>query len=1106
MRPAGGAFFSLIARARRRFLPRRHIQGRVAQIRSAANGNRHCRLATFLTLFAFAATAAQPMGTGTAGPAAAPIPDKIEYNRDVRPILSENCFACHGPDSAARKAGLRLDHLEFAILPRKDSSPAIVPGKPRDSELVHRILAPDPDDVMPPAKTLKTLTAREKELLTNWIAQGAKYQPHWSFIAPHRPPVPDVHNRRWVRNPIDNFILARLEHEGLAPTPEADRRTLARRVSLDLTGLPPTPDQVEAFVNDPSPDAYEKLVDCLLASPHYGEHRARYWLDAARYGDSNGIHFDNYREMWSYRDWVIEAFNRNKHFDQFTIEQLAGDLLPNRTLEQQIASGFNRCNITSNEGGAIDEEYLVLYARDRTETTAQVWLGLTAGCAVCHDHKYDPIPQKDFYSMSAFFNNTTQKAMDGNVKDTPPVVVVPAPDDRARWATLPKELNAAKERLDARRKSGKDDFNHWLAGASPELFADPLPNDKPLFHAVLADDQPRALKVNVGAETRELSLPADAAWQEGITAAKAFTTSSKNTPELADVGDFERDQGFSYAVWVRLGQGRDGAIFARMDDQHDYRGWDLWLQGGQPAIHIINHWPDDALKVVSKKALPENRWAHVCVTYDGSSKPKGVKIYIDGEVQETTVEAKMLKSTIRTKVPFKLGQRSTSSPVENAGLQDARIYGRALKAKEVKNLASDPRLAWLLTHPAEKRTEAEQKDLYDAWLTRIDPEYGDATSALAGVQKEEADIKARGTEALVMQERDTPGVAYVLYRGDYDQRRDKVAPATPSALPPMPADFPDNRLGFARWLLTPEQPLTARVTVNRFWEQVFGTGIVKTPGDFGVTGEMPSHPELLDWMAVQFRESGWDIKQFFKLLVTSATYRQAATVTPDRLAKDPENRLLSRGPRFRMDAEMVRDYALTASGLLVPEIGGPSVKPYQPEGIWEVVGMPESNTRNYKRDSGEKLYRRSLYTFWKRGAPPASMEIFNAPNRETCTVRRERSDTPLQALVTLDDPQFVEAARHLAQLAIEEGGTQEANRLEFMAERLLARPLRPEELKITDASLHRLLTHYQAAPKDAEALIDVGESKPEPALDKPKLAAYTMIANELLNLDEVLNK
>jgi hypothetical protein len=1034
----------------------------------------------------------------------------IGYNREIRPILSENCFPCHGADSAARKANLRLDRFEDAILPRKDSQPAIVPGKPNESALVSRITATDPDDIMPPAKTHKVLTADQKALLKQWIASGAKYQLHWSFIAPTRPKLPEVQNRRWVRNPIDAFILARLEREGLAPAPEADRRTLARRVSLDLTGLPPTPEAVEAFVDDQSPDAYEKLVDRLLASPRWGEHRARYWLDAARYADSNGIHIDNYREIWPYRDWVINAFNQNLPFDQFTIEQLAGDLLPYHTpaqhREQQTASGFNRCNITTSEGGAIDDEYYVLYTRDRTETTSQVWLGLTAGCAVCHDHKYDRFTQKEFYSMSAFFNNTTQKAMDGNVKDTPPIVIVPTKADQARWDALPPQKKRAKKKADHRHDSAHEEFDAWLATASPDAFLRVLPPGEPELHALLADNQARDLRVTVGGAERCLTLKTNAAWEEGAVATKAFTTSAKTTPEIPDVGDFDRDQGFSFAAWVRLGKDKDGAIFARMDDKNDFRGWDLWLDGGKPSTHIVHKWPEDAIKVLSNKALESNRWTHVCITYDGSAKAKGVKIYIDGNRQETSSQNDKLDGTIRTKMPFKIGQRSTSSPVDGAGLQDLRIYARALNQEEVKGLSGATRLTWLLAKPAPSRSEAERDDLYNGWLKHVDPAYQAANGFFTGLENEESEIKARGAITHVMQEKDEAAIAYVLNRGEYTQKRDKVTARTPEALPPMPESFPTNRLGFAKWLLLPEQPLTARVTVNRFWQEVFGTGIVKTAGDFGVSGEMPSHQELLDWLAVDFRESGWDVKRMFKLFVTSATYRQSAAIEPIKLAKDPENRLLSRGPRFRMDAEMIRDTALDVSGLLVDKIGGPSVKPYQPDGVWEAIAMDVSNTRIYKRDSGDKLYRRSLYTFWKRQAPPVTMEIFNAPNRETCAVRRERSDTPLQALATMNDTQFVEAARVLAQRSLKEVCSTEEARLNFMADRLLSRPLRPEEMKVARASLNDLLSSYKDAPDDADELLEIGESKPDESIDPPTLAAYTMVANELMNLDEVLNK
>ncbi len=1034
--------------------------------------------------------------------AAAALP--LEYNRDIRPILSENCFACHGADSAARKAKLRLDRFEDAIAKPEAGAPAIVPGQPDQSEAIRRIFD-EGDDLMPPAKSHKIITPAQKALLKRWVTEGAKYQVQWSLIAPQRPAAPSVKKADWARNPIDTFILARLEQEKLKPAPEADRRTLARRVSLDLTGLPPTPETVAAFVNDQSPDAYEKLVDRMLSSPQWGEHRGRYWLDAARYGDTHGIHFDNFREMWTYRESVFNAFNANMPFDQFTIEQLAGDLLPNATLDQKIASGFNRCNITTSEGGAIDEEYLVLYARDRTDTTSQVWLGLTAACAVCHDHKYDPLSQKEFYQMAAFFNNTTQPAMDGNRKDTPPIVVVPKPEDRARWAELQTATNTAAKQVEARRQSARPDFEAWLAKPEFAGLESRMPTSQPVFFAALAEGGGESLSVKVGGETRTNHLDPNASWREGAVAAKAWTVSGAAAPEFKGIGDFDRDQKFSGAVWVKPLTNQTGAIFARMNEGDIQRGWDLWLEDGRPAAHIIHSWSDDAIKVSAKSKLPAEKWSHVGVTYDGSSKAEGLRIFVNGEEQPVNVDKNTLKKTVRTDAPFTIGKRNGGPQLEQAGIQDIRLFDTELARSEVKALAQLGRMKWLAAKSDQERTKDETEELFPYWLVAIDQKYPALVESKTKLEVEVKEIASRGSIAHVMHERDAAAEAYMLFRGEYDKRREKLAPATPDALPPMPADLPRNRLGFAQWLLRPEHPLTARVTVNRFWQELFGAGLVRTAGDFGVAGEMPSHPELLDWLAVEFRESGWDVKKFFKLLVTSATYRQAPNVTKEKLAKDPQNRLLARGPRFRMDAEMVRDHALATSGLLINKIGGPSVRPYQPSGLWDIVGLPEGNTRIYEQDKGENLYRRSVYTFWKRMSPPASLDIFNAPNRETCTVRRERTSTPLQALVTLNDPQFVEAARKLAEHALNSSPT-ETDRLDFMVQRLIARPLRPGERKIVTAGMKDLLAHYQKSPQAAEKLIAVGESKADARLDKPTLAAYTMMANQLMNLDEVLNK
>jgi hypothetical protein len=1027
--------------------------------------------------------------------------DPIQYNRDVRPILVEHCFKCHGADSAARKADLRLDRREAAV-----ESGAIRPSNPGESELVRRIFSTDAEEVMPPPSMHNHLTDAEKETLKRWIVAGAEYEPHWSFIAPRLPQPPAVKDVAWPRNAIDHFVLARLESHGLAPAAEADRRTLARRLSLDLVGLPPTPAEVEAFVADPAPDAYERYVDRLLDLPAWGEHRARYWLDAARYADTHGIHFDNYREMWSYRDWVIQAFNRNLPFDRFTVEQLAGDLLPNPTLEQQVATGFNRCNITTNEGGTIPEEYLVLYTRDRTETTSQVWLGLTSGCAVCHDHKFDPLSQREFYSLAAFFNNTTQPAMDGNVKDTPPIVRVPPAQDRVRWETLPGQLVGGKQKLESRKQAAAGDFSQWLSDPRKGLVANTLPTAGLELHAALDEGQGTAVRVKLGDRTREAALAPTTSWDAGYLSEKACAGRSGGVLEIAEAGDYERDQAFSFGGWFKLVKiEQSGAIMARMDDQHDYRGWDLFFDRGRVGAHVVHKWPSDAIKVMSKGAVKAGEWNHVLVVYDGSSAGAGIAIYLNGARQETTVHDAGLKNSVRAEVPFKIGQRHHGEQLADFVIQDVRIYGRLLQSAEVETLAQNSRAASLVARPA-PLNEAERNELYQWWLPKFDKPYQELARQVATLEQERAAIEARGTLTHVMKERGEAATAYILFRGEYDKRRDSVTPNTPEALPPLPADLPRNRLGFAQWLVRLEHPLTARVTANRFWQEMFGSGIVRTAGDFGVNGEPPSHPELLDWLAVDFRDSGWDVKRFFRQTVNSATYRQATVTTPEKLEKDPQNRLLSRGPRFRMDGEMVRDYALAGSGLLVRRLGGPSVRPYQPDGVWEAVAMPGSDTREYRRDQGDGLYRRSLYTFWKRAAPPASMEVFNAPNREYCTVRRERTDTPLQALVTLNDPQFVEAARHLAQTALKEGGETVESRLDFVARRLLCRPLRATELAVAKTSWQGLADFYSAHPQEAKDLLGFGDWKSDATMEPSALAAWTMLCNELLNLDEVLNK
>jgi hypothetical protein len=1031
--------------------------------------------------------------------------DTVRFNRDIRPLLAENCFACHGPDPANRKEGLRFDREEGFFSARKDGTP-VVKGDVAHSLMVQRITSPDSDQIMPPVKSHKTLTNPQKDLIKRWIEQGAPWEAHWSWIVPVKSTLPGVKNAAWVRNPIDQFILAKLEEKGLTPAAEADQRSLLRRVSFDLTGLPPTPEDIAAFLDDKSPDAYEHAVDRLLASPRYGEHRARYWLDAARYADTNGLHFDNFREMWPYRDWVIAAYNHNEHFDQFLTEQLAGDLLPNRTLDQQIASGFVRCNETTNEGGTIEEEARILYARDRTETVGRVFLGLTVGCAVCHDHKFDPILQKDFYSMSAFLNNGTMGGLDGNLQNTPPAIVVPKMEDRPQFAQLAADSDALRRQIEQRGASSHPEYERWLAAAIADKTPQALPTRDMQLLAPLNEGVGDVTHAMVNGEERDVVLAQRTKWAKAELSPMAMETQAWVAPVVTDVGDFDRESAYSCAVWAKLPKNATGAIVGRMNAADSYRGWDMWAESGRIGGHLIHHWDDDAIKVVSQRPADASKWHHFCVTYDGSGKASGYKVYVDGEAQATNTDHDSLKGTTRTTVPLKIGQRDQDSPIIGLRVENLRVYGRALAPAEVTQLAKAEKMSAIIAKPAEKRTDGDKKALHDYWLTSIDPQTRSLQSKMDGISQSMREIESRGAQTLVMQEKPTPPVAFVLFRGDYDKRREQVGPMTPGSLPPFPANLPRNRLGLAQWLTSADNPLPARVEMNRLWQQLFGVGIVKTAEDFGIMGDSPSNQELLDWLAVDFRESNWDIKRMVKLMVMSSTYRQAATDTPQKLEVDPDNRLLARGPRFRMDGEMLRDNALAASGLLSPMMGGPSVRPYQPPNIWDVVGLPEGNTRDYRQDHGESLYRRSVYTFWKRQAPPPSMEIFNAPTRETCTVRRDRTDTPLQALVTMNDTQFVEAARVLAQKAIQNGRAGFDSRLTFISDRVISRPFRPDEAAIVQSEYNDLLTYYRAHQDEAAKLLEVGESKRDPALDSAEHAAWTMVANQVMNLDEALNK
>ncbi len=1026
----------------------------------------------------------------------------IEFNRDIRPILADQCFSCHGPDGNSRKADLRLDQREAVI-----ASGAILPGKASESEVIRRILSSDPDEVMPPPDSHKKLTDEQRKLLQAWVDAGAEYQAHWAFISPTRPDLPEVKQVGWERNPIDRFVLAKLEAHGLSPNPEASLNTLVRRACLDITGLPPTPEEIEVVLNDPSPDRYEKYVDRLLDRPTWGEHRARYWMDYARYGDTHGIHFDNYREMYSYRDWVVEAFNQNLPFDQFTVEQLAGDLLPNATRDQQIASGFNRCNITTNEGGIIDEEYAVLYARDRVETTSAVWMGLTTGCAVCHDHKFDPISQREFYQLAAFFNNTTQRVRDGNVRDTPPIVPVPLPEDEAKYDSLIAERADLTKKMESRRKAGQTDFNKWLANTSAiskSMTEVTQRFPSPQAHIPLTDESVRSVPAILEGRFYNFPLDKNVTRVPGHVGAQAWQLSDVR-PEFQGVGNWGADQPFSIALWMKpKGDRNSGPVLGVVNEKQNHRGWELSLGVNKLTFTLSGDSAKEVIKFTSEKTIAANRWQHVALTYDGKSKAAGFKLYVDGELWRVKVATDALKGSTQGNSPLRLGSRSKGSLPESFAIQDVRLYASALDRDSLASIKDLSRATYLLSR--DKRPKPEMDELNNWYFANLDTSYQALAQQLAKVELERSQIESRGTIAHVMAEKPEPPLAYVLMRGDYDKRGDEVKPLTPSILPQLPESLPKNRLGLARWLVMNEHPLTARVTVNRFWQEVFGQGIVSSTGDFGVSGMQPSNQALLDYLAVQFRESHWNVKDLFRLMLTSATYRQSANVDEQKRTVDPNNVLMTRGPRFRLDGEAIRDYALYTSGLLSSRIGGKSVRPYQPPGVWEAVAMPNSDTKSYKEDTGESLYRRSLYTFWKRAAPPASLEIFNAPSREVCTVKRERTNTPLQALVTLNDPQFIEAARHLAQRAMKQKGLSDDERLQWLAMTVLARNLQDQEKKVVQQGQEKFKLHYQTNRPDAESLLSVGQSARDKELDPVDHATWTMIAHQLLNLDEALNK
>jgi hypothetical protein len=1169
------------------------------------------------------ASAESPPSTPAKAPEPAPSVQiaSIDFNRDIRPILANNCFACHGPDEKVRKAGLRFDDGVGGYTPLRSGNCAIAPGDKTKSALFDRITAADPGDRMPPAEFGKVLKPAEVELLGRWIDQGGKWVKHWSLIKPERRTLPQVKNTSWPKNAIDSFILARLEQEGLAPSPEADRRALLRRVTLDLTGLPPTLPEVDAFLADTSPDAYEKAVDRLLASPRYGEHMARYWLDVSRYADTNGYHIDNERFMWRWRDWVIDAFNRNMPFDKFAVEQLAGDLLPGASLEARLASGFNRNHMITFEGGAIPEEYRTQYVIDRVNTTGTAFMGMTVGCAQCHDHKFDPLTQKEYYQLFAFFNTQPENGLDGRAGNAVPLMKAPLPDQAAKLDEMNKELADLDGRLDKPMPELDNAQPAWEAQTSERLrarwtvlepaslnstggstlkqledksvLAEGNNPDQDVYELtarttvagisairleVLADDSlpnkgvgrsDNANFVLTEFET-EMASPSTPDTFQKVAFAQATADYSQKDFEIEDAIDGDPKTGWAVdskpesrvAVFVaKQPFGTDNGTILRIRLKHESsfakhsigrfrisvsnspdmtlsKSGSWYYNGPYPAkdgyiaydtayapekeVNLGETYEDGRSKWSEREDLEDGKkndlGGDICATYLyrvitapatrtawlALSSNDAMKLWVNGELIIEDNDKKGLTPDLdRVPVSLKQGENQILMKVVNFG----NAYTFSFKVVEEQVGEMPIELERALAQAAVQRSEQGAKGLRAIYRRANSREWRWLDEERNKKAKAVKDFEDLIPTAMVMQEMDQARDTFILTRGQYDQPADKVEAKLPAAFPPLPEGAPTNRLGLAEWLVDPSHPLTARVTVNRYWQQYFGTGIVMTSEDFGSQGEQPSHPELLDWLATEFVRSGWDIKALQRLIVTSAAYRQSSKVTPGLLEKDPGNRLLAHGPRFRMDAEMVRDNALAISGLLVEKAGGSSVRPYQPPGLWEEMAYGDGfSAQIYVQDHGDALYRRSMYTFWKRQVPPPAMLIFDGPIREVCIARRARTNTPLQALALLDDPQYVEASRALAQRILKEAGPDPVARASYGFCLATARPPTEAELGVLLKVCSRQLEEFRNKPEEAAKLLAVGESKRDESIEPAEHAAWTTVASMILNMDETVTK
>ena len=1013
--------------------------------------------------------------------------EPIDFSRDVLPILSDNCFKCHGPDEEARKAELRLDTRE-GLFRIKEGVAVTVPGRSAESELIARTGSNDPEEMMPPPKSNRKLTDVQKTLIKRWVDEGAEWRQHWAFAKMRKTEPPSK-----ARNPVDAFVIDALEKRGLRPAPEARKERLIRRVTLDLTGLPPTPEEIDSFLHDTTTAAYEKVVDRLLASPRFGERMASEWLDVARYGDTHGYQMDRFRAMWPYRDWVIKAFNENLPYDQFAIWQLAGDLLPNATKEQRLATAFNRLHMQNEEGGIVEEEFRVAYVVDRVTTFGTAFLGLTLECARCHDHKFDPISQREFYSLFAFFQNIDESGQTSFFTDAMPVptLLLTNRNQDEEFAQVRVAIATKEQELEALRASEGEAFAEWLN----------LKPAEPSVPGCIASFDFEALVNNQLVNAVDAAKPGRSHENPQLVPGKmgqAAELDGENGFTFPGVGNFSRTDPFSLGIWLQPEILPPRAVVlhhSKAPIDAGSRGYELLLEEGHVAFGLHHMWPGNSLKVRTEQALRTGAWTHVAVTYDGSSRANGLRIYLDGHAAPLEVVRDGLHKDITYgggEPELAIGYRFRDNGFRQGRADEFRLFDRALSAIEVAHLAGgdDLRAAWRNNSPA----------LREYFFNTV---YGPAQQArneLKALRIRQNKLLNPISEIMVMQELTEPKPAFVLKRGAYDMRGDAITATTPRVLPPFPANVPRNRLGLARWLVDPQHPLTARVAVNRFWQMMFGRGLVETSDNFGAQGASPTHPELLDWLAMNFIANGWNVKGLLRTIALSATYRQDSRGTPALFAEDPENKFLARGPSRRLTAEMIRDQALAVSDLLAEKLGGPSVKPYQPKGLWEIaMGKPE-----YQQGKGDDLHRRSLYTFWKRTVPPPAMMTFDAADRSYCTVRRQSTSTPLQALALLNDTQIVEAARGIAQRMLREGGPALEQQIGWAFRLVTSRfPTDKESaiLRQLFTEQRDLFAHEEAA---ARKLLAVGETKNDSTLNSAGLAAGTVLAEAILNHDEAI--